>query len=67
MKHLEIARRAAEARARGERIIGVLGLGFVGTATAANLARTTQLGKRSYFVIGVEQDSPTGVQKVESV
>ncbi|MBK7875453.1 MAG: nucleotide sugar dehydrogenase [Planctomycetes bacterium] len=67
MKHVEIARRAQDARQRGERTVGVLGLGFVGTATAANLARMTQGGKRSFFVVGVEQDSPSGIAKVDSV
>lgn len=67
MKHDEISKRAEEARQRGEQPVGVLGLGFVGTATAANLARNVAGGKRSFFVVGVEQDTHAGRAKVDAI
>jgi nucleotide sugar dehydrogenase len=67
MQYEEILRRATEARARGEEPVGVLGLGFVGTATAANLARNRSGKGHSFFVIGVEQDTPAGRAKVASI
>jgi hypothetical protein len=46
----------------------VLGLGFVGTAVAANLARTLSgpsASRRAFFVIGLEMDYPAGRAKAE--
>src|SRR5690349_11333078 len=40
LKFEDIEKRAAKARQDGQEIIVVLGLGFVGTAVVANLART---------------------------
>lgn len=42
----------------------VLGLGFVGTAVAGNLARAEQQGKLLYFVIGLDRDDDAGRGKV---
>lgn len=67
MKQADVVRRAAEARSRGEQPVAVLGLGFVGTATAANLARTERGGRRSFFVVGVDLDTPAGRAKVEAI
>ncbi len=43
----------------------MLGLGFVGTAVAANLARTRSGGSRAFFVIGLDQDTSGGRAKAE--
>ena len=44
----ELERRAALARAQGAQVVVVMGLGFVGTAVAANLSRTKD--RRAFFV-----------------
>jgi UDP-N-acetyl-D-glucosamine dehydrogenase len=60
----EISNRAAVARTKGADVILVLGLGFVGTAVAANLARTARDEKRLFFVIGLDLDNQRGREKV---
>lgn len=67
MKFEEISDRAAAARSGGAEVALVLGLGFVGTAVAANLARTADGEKRSFFVIGLEIDNPGGRKKVDQL
>lgn len=68
MKFEEVAKRAERARAEGAEVVLVLGLGFVGTAVAANLARTRAKdggrGKRAFFVIGLDRDDAAGREKV---
>jgi UDP-N-acetyl-D-glucosamine dehydrogenase len=59
----EICRRADDARRNGQEVVAVLGLGFVGTAVAANLARTESGGRPTFFVIGVEADTGPGREK----
>jgi UDP-N-acetyl-D-glucosamine dehydrogenase len=61
------AARAASARKGGASVVVVLGLGFVGTATAANLARCRKKGRALYFVIGLERDDATGAAKARSL
>jgi len=63
----EISERARAAREEGREVVLVLGLGFVGTAVVANLARTTKAGARSFFVIGLDRDDAAGGQKAESL
>lgn len=56
------------ARGEGAEVVGVLGLGFVGTAVAANLARArNDDGKSSFFVIGIDADDASGRQKTEKL
>ena len=57
--------RISAAKDKGQEIIVVLGLGFVGTAVAANLARTEKNDEPVFYVIGVDQDSPPGREKCE--
>ncbi len=65
MKFEEIEKRAAKARQDGQEIIVVLGLGFVGTAVVANLARTlTSAKKKMFFVVGLDRDDAPGREKV---
>jgi nucleotide sugar dehydrogenase len=64
VKHEEIEKRAARARAEGMEVVLVLGLGFVGTAVAANLARCETGGRRRFHVIGLDRDDPAGREKV---
>jgi nucleotide sugar dehydrogenase len=53
-----IEARAAAARAAGAECVVVLGLGFVGTAVAANLSRTRgPRGEPLFFVIGLDLDA----------
>jgi nucleotide sugar dehydrogenase len=53
------------AKAEGREIVGVLGLGFVGTAVAANLARARNpAGITQFYVVGVDLDHPEGREKV---
>jgi nucleotide sugar dehydrogenase len=53
-------------KAEGREIVGVLGLGFVGTAVAANLARARdEKGNLQFFVVGVDLDTPAGREKCE--
>ncbi len=63
----DIERRARAARDSGQEIVAVLGLGFVGTAVCANLARTRNAAGATFFVIGIDQDTPGGREKVERV
>jgi len=55
--------RLQAAKIAGQEIVVVLGLGFVGTAVIANLARTAKDGKPLFFVVGVDQDTPAGREK----
>ena len=64
MKFEEVASRAERARQEGSEVVVVLGLGFVGTAVAANLARTRTGGRRTFFVIGLDRDDAAGREKV---
>lgn len=64
MKLSELESRAKAARDNGQEVIVVLGLGFVGTAVSANLARTRTKGRPTFFVIGLDQDTPGGREKV---
>jgi nucleotide sugar dehydrogenase len=60
--------RADEARARGQEVVAVIGLGFVGTAVAANLARARGADGRPLFhVIGVERDDEAGRAKAAAL
>jgi nucleotide sugar dehydrogenase len=59
--------RVQDASRAGTTRVVVLGLGFVGTAVAANLARCERDGRRSFFVIGLERDDSPGRAKVERV
>jgi UDP-N-acetyl-D-glucosamine dehydrogenase len=67
LKFDEVAERAHRAREDGREVVLVLGLGFVGTAVVANLARTAAGGRRVFFVIGLDQDSPAGREKAASL
>lgn len=67
MRFEEISERTEVARGEGREIVLVLGLGFVGTAVVANLARTTKNGKRTFFVIGLDRDDPAGREKAASL
>lgn len=64
MKFEDIEIRATAARKNGQEVVVVLGLGFVGTAVVANLSRTLAAGKRLFFVIGLDQDTSGGREKV---
>lgn len=59
------AARLESAKSKGQEIVVVLGLGFVGTAVAANLARTEKNGSPLFYVIGVDQDNAAGNEKCE--
>ncbi len=65
MKLSELETRVKSARQQGQEVVVVLGLGFVGTAVAANLARTRTKQKPTFFVIGIDQDTVPGREKVE--
>jgi nucleotide sugar dehydrogenase len=60
----DISARASSARKDGAEVVLVLGLGFVGTAVAANLARTKSGTRRTFFVIGLDLDNAPGREKV---
>lgn len=65
MRLSEIEPRAEAARAEGREVVVVLGLGFVGTAVAANLGRATDpSGKGQFFVVGLDRDDAPGREKV---
>jgi UDP-N-acetyl-D-glucosamine dehydrogenase len=65
VKQAEIQTRAEAARADGREVVVVLGLGFVGTAVAANLARAVGSdGKKLFFVVGLDRDDAAGREKV---
>jgi nucleotide sugar dehydrogenase len=51
------------AREKNQRVVGVIGLGFVGTAVAANLARTLGPSGPKFLVMGIDQDTPVGGDK----
>jgi nucleotide sugar dehydrogenase len=55
--------RILDAKSNGQEVVVVLGLGFVGTAVIANLARTTKNNKPMFFVIGLDQNTPQGREK----
>ncbi len=58
MKLEDIEARARAAREAGRECVVVLGLGFVGTAVAANLSRSTgRDGRPLFFVIGLDLDA----------
>lgn len=60
--------RAAQARARGQEIVAVIGLGFVGTAVAANLVRARgKDGRVLFHVIGIERDDEAGRAKTSAL
>ena len=63
----ELSRHALAARSEGREVVAVLGLGVVGTAVAATLARARRAGRRGFFVIGVERDSEAGRRKLEAI
>jgi UDP-N-acetyl-D-glucosamine dehydrogenase len=71
----EVSERARRAREEGREVVLVLGLGFVGTAVVANLSRTEPRteprahtgGRRAFFVIGLDQDTPSGRDKAASL
>jgi nucleotide sugar dehydrogenase len=64
VKLAEIESGVARAREDGAEIVLVLGLGFVGTAVAANLARSEKGGRRQFHVIGLDRDDAAGREKV---
>jgi nucleotide sugar dehydrogenase len=60
-----IERLAAEARIKGQEIVVVMGVGFVGAVMAAIVADTTDsAGKPSKFVIGMQRPSPRSYWKI---
>jgi nucleotide sugar dehydrogenase len=59
--------RAQAARRAGAEVVVVLGLGFVGTATAANLARCEHAGRARFLVIGLERADAGGEAKVAAL
>jgi nucleotide sugar dehydrogenase len=63
MDFAAIEARAGAARAAGQEVVLVLGLGFVGTAVAGNLARAEKHGRRLFFVIGLDRDDDAGREK----
>ncbi len=63
MDFKSIEARAHEAHGRGQEVVVTLGLGFVGTAVAGNLARAEKHGKRLFFVIGLDRDDAAGREK----
>ena len=52
------------ARAGGQQVVAVVGLGFVGTAVVANLSRTEADGRSLFFIIGLDRDDEAGRAKV---
>jgi nucleotide sugar dehydrogenase len=58
-----IEQRVTAARGAGQQVVLVLGLGFVGTAVAGNLARAEKNGSRLFFVIGLDRDDAAGREK----
>jgi nucleotide sugar dehydrogenase len=54
-------------RKNGRKIIVVQGLGFVGAINAAVIADTKVKGKKSYFVIGIDQATPNSFWKIELI
>lgn len=65
MKLEELERASSAARSRGAQTVVVVGLGFVGTAVAANLSRVD--GRRAFFVIGLDRDDEAGRAKAASL
>ncbi len=63
-----VRERADAARARGQEVVAVIGLGFVGTAVAANLARARGADGRALFhVLGIERDDEAGRAKAAAL
>jgi UDP-N-acetyl-D-glucosamine dehydrogenase len=64
MARLEVL--AAEARARGQEVVVVMGVGFVGAVMAAIVADTVDkaTGQPSKFVIGCQRPSPRSYWKI---
>jgi nucleotide sugar dehydrogenase len=61
----QIAAHVERARGEGREVVVVLGLGFVGTAVAANLARALgPTGRKLFFVVGLDRDDAPGREKV---
>jgi nucleotide sugar dehydrogenase len=60
-----LAQRAREARARGQEVVVVMGVGFVGAVMAAIVADTTDAqGRPAKFVIGCQRPSPRSYWKI---
>ena len=65
-EHLK--KRAEEARVRGQEVVVVMGLGFVGVVMAAIVADTRdEKGKYSKFVIGYQRPSARSYWKIPVV
>ena len=64
MDYARIETSARAARDGGAEVVLVLGLGFVGTAVAGNLARAEKNGARLFFVIGLDRHDDAGLAKV---
>lgn len=67
MDHSRVVERAEAARAAGREVVLVLGLGFVGTAVAGNLARARRAGEPLFFVIGLDRDDEAGRAKAAAL
>lgn len=67
MDYTTIEQRAQAARGAGQQVVLVLGLGFVGTAVAGNLARAERDGRRLFFVIGLDRDDAPGREKASAL
>lgn len=63
MDYSKIEQLARAARDGNQQVVLVLGLGFVGTAVAGNLARAEKNGRRLFFVIGLDRDDAAGREK----
>ena len=55
--------RVQAAKEKKQQVVAVLGLGFVGTAVVANLARTKQNNAPLFYVVGIDQDNPMGRER----
>jgi nucleotide sugar dehydrogenase len=63
-----LEKRADRARASGQEIVVVLGLGFVGTAMAAVISDTAdEAGRKSKLVIGVQRPSERSYWKIPTL
>lgn len=64
----ELARAAAEWRARGARVVAVQGLGFVGTAVSAAFAAARgPEGAPRFLVLGVERADASGAARAAAI
>ncbi len=63
MDYSKIEQLARTARDQRQQVVLVLGLGFVGTAVAGNLARAEKDRRRLFFVIGLDRDDAAGREK----